>query len=246
MRQVLKFSDVDLSGANLPVTGLISAEGAALASLPGWAFLADPAHVEAGVLLNRVTGTMMSNVAGTSVALGAFDNGAPAMAFTAETIVNPNVALNPNAWSLFWVMNADATTGLAPEVARSIVNPTGVVSLRIGLNANIQSAVVYDGSTTNRLAYAPGGVSGQKMILLFTFSVTRGLTIFRNGLQVASAPSDARPLAAGFGAGEWRIFRNFRGKLGLCGALNEDIGKPEYGAQFQQMHAFLKAKYGIA
>ncbi len=80
---------------------------------------------------------------------------------------------------------------------------------------------------------------------MVTFSVTDGLRIFIDGVQIAAEPSDLRPLDNAYHAGEYTLLRSPDGEIGMMGILSTCLGTDDKAAERSAIFSFLMAKYGI-
>lgn len=239
-----------------------------MASVPGWAELIDPAHVDTvvGSHLNRAGDGESHMWPATSFRNPGFTTylGQPAMLLTSTTdpeglrVVRVNTpagkALGP-AWSVFGVMDPrKGGDGSPMDLYRGGDSGTsGALGLRIGLSpAGLPSIYPYANSYSAPRLAAPtennlySMAAGWKL-LMFTSSPQNGLAIFVNGVRVAAAPADVAPIAASNGPEEavraW--FRNARGYYGMSGRLDIDLNTPANAGHMTTIESFLKTKYGI-
>ncbi|WP_423277693.1 hypothetical protein [Enterovirga sp. CN4-39] len=219
-----------------------------MAGIPGWSIFLDPAYLSGGALINRALPNNVTQNLDAAQTPATFSNDAPALSMTSARRVQPNTAVDPNVWTFFWVINGSTPTSLM-DLAGSVTPATSPnLSLKIGISSDGARTGIYPNTATvtPRLAYTPGSnLFGRTALLMYTFSTRDGLRIYENGNLVATDASDKTPLTSGYTAGQWRLFTNARGLIGMTGHLNIDLSWPEYAAQRVAMETFLKAKYGI-
>ncbi|MDW0357820.1 hypothetical protein Q8G38_00660 [Halomonas venusta] len=80
-------------------------------------------------------------------------------------------------------------------------------------------------------------------IVMWTFSVENGLSIWFNGERKAVNTDDKRPLETGFDA--FQILFRARGDVGVHGLLNIDLNAPENAGHRIAIEKFMAKKYGI-
>lgn len=247
-----------LRGVSLPeATELptlnITPEGRAIGSVPGWQMLMDPGRVANSLPRNRVVASEYLRPYATWAAYeySAFPNGAPSLDLEpGEQRLYPDKGFNPDAWSLFVVVNVFAGDPGSRAIAYAHPDYRGDTPFpRIALNSEATSVNVFEGGATVRVGYTPpGGFMGAGPgLLMFTFSTREGLRIFHNGAAVAHKPEDTRPFASGFAAGQWYLFDTaWTGQAGMAGLLSIDLGWPEHAGYRRAIERFLTDKYGIA
>lgn len=81
--------------------------------------------------------------------------------------------------------------------------------------------------------------------MLWSFSIERGLTIRRNGLEVGRNDTDRRRLTAGYAANQWRMFSFMRGLFGMSGLINRDLAALENWSHLTSLETFLMQKYAV-
>lgn len=228
-----------------------------MGAVPGWVAYHDPDYASEEFSLNRAQG--VNDVARFPLVFSEFGNGQKCFG---EDIAGPgfainmNVSLNPNAWTAFHVIQpVDGGSGLGPAklVRWNQAAQEGDITLDIGFNrVNIDPYIVYEsptdptsGSGETRLTY-DGGLADRTIptLMMTTFSIENGLQIFDNGSLVESATNDKRPLTQGLD-GDQSFFRNSRGRFGLAGILNTDLGAPENTGHRKAIERFVMQKYGI-
>lgn len=241
-----------------------SPEDLYLGRIPDLAVLIDPAvrvRSNASRVYNRRSNTVLQNRAGDTVEprdipFGAFPNGQPAFAPTSTTTMSLTmpVAINRNAFTLFGVMRQPSVGSPQRSLAASLPGFTALTpsyNLRVGYENSPGRMVFWRrgaaGSDSSRLGYAPDPTINERVVLsVFSFSTARGITIRLNGSQVAFEGSDREPLAAGYGANEWRMFDRMNGLIGISGLVNRDLTRVENAAWLAGLEAGLMQKYGIA
>ncbi|RUR51426.1 hypothetical protein [Vreelandella populi] len=246
-----------LQGVRVPNSSLpsieITAEGRAMGAIPFWNTMLDPNYVSGGKVRNRaVKATLQENTDGTPPTFGEFPNGERAFS-QIVTPLNRSAAatdMNPNRWTVFVVQRGDASAPASREVLRTVAGVgAGEFSPRMGINASGDRASIYKSSSDAalRLGYTPeSNYLNRTVLLMFTFSIERGLAIFENGELVASAPDDVQPLTAGYSAGEYAWHRQMAGLVGMAGLLDADLSAPENAGYRRAIERFLMTKYGIS
>jgi len=107
----------------------------------------------------------------------------------------------------------------------------------------------YLGSSSGSLQ-AAGSYADQDLVVGVTFSTTRGVTLRRNGVQVASAPSFIAPipdvssttLRLWAASASGTRFVGMAGDAIMCAA---DLSAPEYASQLEYIEGAWMAQYGI-
>lgn len=265
---MLRYEKVNLS---VPQTTLghlkITPEGRALAAIPGWRALIDPAYkAPAG---NGYRNRAMSRnyvISTAGYAEQAFDNGEPAFSSLSGAHASASrmeFALNPQEFSVFFVLKTGMTLEPTPSyLLRPIQSPASndqigayilsTSDASLVLHNTLPAApYVYRVRLPSALMRVPG--KSDSVLCMFTFSVERGLTGFVNGKEVARNATDKRPLSPGFyEPGTNRLHQQTSGGgaiesviYGMHGILDIDLSKPEYTANRYQIEEFLKTKYAI-
>lgn len=80
-------------------------------------------------------------------------------------------------------------------------------------------------------------------VVIWTFSVEHGLSIWFNGVRRAVNPDDKRPLE--FGLEDLRTLLRARGDVGVHGLLNIDLNAPENAGHRKAIERYAMQKYGI-
>lgn len=265
---MLRYEKVNLS---VPQTTLghltITPEGRALAAIPGWRALIDPAYK--APLGNGYRNRAMSRnylVSASGYVAHSFANGEPAFSSLAAAHANTaraDFALNPQEFSFFFVLKrTEAPIPVSSYLLRPIQNPASedqigayiFSSTKKGLvlhNTLPAAPYVYRMILPSVLEQVPG--KSDSVLCMFTFSVERGLTGFVNGKEVARNATDKRPLSPGFyETAANRLHQQTSGGdatnpviYGMHGILDIDLSKPEYTANRYQIEEFLKTKYAI-
>ena len=258
---MIKFSkmhDVHTSGNNtLPVIAQ-SEEGKAMAHVPGWASLFDPAYIATGErgVLNRASG---ARITPTTLRVPVFIqdpvSGQPLVRLPADPETSLHFAgdtpINPESWSIWRVFSPAAAPSrqylVIDDHADEAVNNS--LGLSIGYSPSSQNLSVYEYGRNQsgvpiRLSANLGAASRGLMLVMVTFSTRDGLRIFDGGKLLASAPDDRRALVNGTRDYRWNRF--MRGDLGAWGHLNVDLGWSEYSGYRRSIEQFLLSKYRIS
>jgi hypothetical protein len=163
-------------------------------------------------------------------------------------------AFNLAAWSFFTVCrndpanttparryliqgNTDHDSGLSPAVAIAPSSGNLIVYERSNDVSGIPQRLSYAGALRSRSALS---------LLMVTFSSRDGLRVFDNGTLVAAAPSDQRALTVNAGANEYKLFRYFRGWVGVSGLLGLDLGWSENSGYRRLIESYILAKYKLS
>ena len=134
---------------------------------------------------------------------------------------------------------------------------TALISPKIAFNMSTSAlyvaaggAVQQDGSRPYRLTYAQTGatMSEEVAVYIVTGSSKNGLSIYKNGVKVASSETVAAktPLNSQTGAGDWHVLRGARGLFGYVGVLGIDLNDATNEAYREKINSFLMQKYAIA
>lgn len=255
MMRYQKLQGVNLDSSTTLPSINITPEGKAMGAVPGWQMLIDPDYMVSGAPRNRALPNSIT-LTNMPIDLGSFPNGQASLHIdtyaNGTTAITPqDVAFNKDEWSVFAVVREDAEQTSHTTLFRSITDaPSGLLSVRIGISSmgSGRQFSVWEGTTTRRLVYPPEKpFAGRTVLLMVTFSIRDGLSIFTNGEKVASNPDDKRPLDQGDGAGEWR-FRStaVTADVGMMGVLSIDLSQPENTGHRRAIEKFLMTKYGIS
>lgn len=258
-----------IHGVNIPnATGLKAIkrtpEGAAMGGIPGWQVMIDPAYSKPSELaaLNRASGDQCPVTAISSMTIGQMAGNPSFDLRSSDTskrfFINPIGAnVDPDRWTVFSVINyADKAAGGASGgqwIARAA--ESNVIDGELILSV----AVPRSGGSTFYVQEAGGG-SAERVVgnmtpalidrstptlLMATFSVERGLTLYDNGRQIERNESDKRPLTHALEGSELRFFQEGYSEYGLSGVINNDLSAPENEGFRRAMERFLMQKYGI-
>lgn len=255
-----KVSGVNLENSNGLPTIKRTPEGIAMGAVPGWSMMYDPDYTGPDLYIrNRAVPNRLSPGLN-AVGITSFDNGTPAfLASDASTLrIEPQTGdVDPDRWSVFFVVQDYATTsGYRQNIIVPVAGSTlGEVCLNIALNPYDNGRLVVYSTTSyssveteaGRIGYDANLVSTSisPQLFIVTFSIENGLTIRRNGVQVAVEANDRRPLTAGFSKQEMRLFYGLRGKYGMTGVINTDLSATENAGHLRAIESFLLGKYGI-
>lgn len=253
-----------LENVSGPAVGLLP-EDEALGYIPDWALLLDPAYLvgtgTSGGLYNRVDNARLTNRAGETGAAAAVPvgvmpgSGLPAFAPSASAVmsITSPVAINRDRWTFFTVGQYEASSNsqqLAVALEANVADAAGI-NPRVGVTMVANEAAVWtygaygDQSDRRRIGSGALPLTGRVNLLLWTFSIDRGLTIRANGTEVKRAANDKRPLTAGYLASQWRLMSLMRGKFGMTGLINRDLTSLENAAHLVALEQFLMQRYGV-
>lgn len=231
-------------------------EGIAMGAIPGWAVFVDPAYATSQGVRNRAQPSSVPEFS--NDALLSSINESAAFEFTEEQFATLQAPIsgdiNPERWTAFFVTSELTENPFTSrqEIISPVLEESGVVCLRIILTEAVGEAVsVYENSVRStgqpiRISYDNAELSdAAPSLLMCTFSVERGLSIWRNGEQVAVNSDDKRPLTFGTGGSDYEMFHYRRGKQGMTGVLNIDLSAPENSGHRRAIEKFVMNKYGI-
>lgn len=220
---------------------------------PAAAFIrAGAGEIGPDALRDSASGSKWSTNAGKTIVQATAINGKPTISLDAATALLRATGLatfNHDAFSFFCVINSPAVSAV-----RYIIGPnelTGVTPLE-GSCAILLSTSgqlnVYLGSTGAQLIESAQVWQGQTVLICVTFSTTKGVTIRRNGVQVATAPTrttaltgTALNLFSGGGTGS-----RFSGNAGKIIIADVDLSLQAYAKDLKTIEDHLKSFYGIA
>lgn len=259
MIKYMKVNGVTLKGSELPQV-VLTPEGRAMGAAPGWAVMVDPAYISLPVgfsgdtALNRSSGRMVTATKDATSPEIVQENGNPMILADKDNYlqIQGDVDINPEEWTVFSVLKIASVSRPRNFIVISDPgNSDSGISLSISYSSQIGDLIVYefDHNTTSqprRLSVEAGLLDGSIKLVMVTFSVRDGLRAYVNGELMGYEPDDKRPLTHGYQAGEYRMFRFFRGYYGMTGILNADLGKAENTGHRRAIEKFLMAKYGIS
>ncbi|WP_193090871.1 hypothetical protein [Halomonas colorata] len=253
MRRYQMLQGVQVPNSNLPSIE-ITPEGRAMGAIPFWNTLLDPDYVSDNKIRNRaIKATLQNNEDPGTYTFSSFANGARAFNYPSgsENLLRSlsSTDINPERWTVFVVQRPNSDAAQAREVLRSIDSaPADEFSPRMGINTANSRASIYKSSSdaTLRLGYTPPvNYNNRTVLLMFTFSVERGLAIFEDGVLGAAAPNETQPFTFGYQAGAVGWNRQMAGLVGMAGLLDADLSAPENAGYRRSIERFLMTKYGI-
>lgn len=192
--------------------------------IPGLSVLLDPEYAGPGGVLNRVSGGMLSPpTPWTGDNIGVLPGGRPAFDVqnTTANRIPSDVAINPNSWTAFFVINATSTevSGARNLIAPEVLTGAGI-GLRITLRTTGQLSIYPTAASTPRLTVSAAAIpAAQTFLLMATGDTEDGLRIFVNGAQVAHDATKTEPLDDQIGPGQYSFYRNNSGTGDLLGGL---------------------------
>lgn len=259
-----RISGVSISeGAELPsITS--TPEGRAMGAVPGWQAMIDPAYSNPLELsaLNRATGDQCPVTVISSMTIGQM-SGNPSFDLRSSddskrAFINPNgVNLDPNRWTVFSVVNYGAKPPEAVSGGQWIIRaantdvPPDSLYLSVAVPNGTGNAFYVQEGSTGSPERIVGNLSPSLLerntptLLMATFSVERGLTIYDNGKQIARNESDTRPLTYALEGSELRFFQEGYSEYGMSGVINQDLSAPENTGHRRAIEKFLMTKYDI-
>ena len=248
-----KLHGVNVGAASALPAVPISPEGQAMGAVPGWKLFLDPAHMVNGAPRNRALPNNVTSLVFGEMALSEFDNGSPAFQFNETVGIQPNLPIHNSAWTMFSVVKmADVEiAGLPSEMAISLeLGEEPELCVRHGFNVYQTAMTFYEGPTiSSRARYnypqGEGNFRAQTLLAMWTFSTRDGIRLYLNGKEV-DHKEDKRLFDRGYGAGEWIMFRGFRGLAGMTGMLDIDLGWAEHTGHRRAIEKFLMNKYEIS
>ena len=142
---------------------------------------------------------------------------------------------------------ANLSTATSGQLARAISETSGQLSPRLSFTSTGSAFVVYEGADTGaRAAEAPsGGFIDRDSFILVTFSQANGLKIYLDGVLEDDEPTETSPFDIGFEAGEWQMFNAMRGKVGLTGLCDVDLGSSANDDLRTKLHNYVLPIYGL-
>ncbi|MGO2241128.1 MAG: hypothetical protein ACTH5D_05155 [Halomonas sp.] len=259
MRNYIKLHGYEFSNSNgLPVVQERE-EDTFIGNAPGWSLFSTPRYedsvsVSNNTVLNAVTGADSESRNG-NIALGQFQNGQRSVRATDAAPVNyyQTVAINPDAWSFLAVIAPSEGGGVPQYLVRhsttdEVGDKTGLI---IGWTGNTTETLLVYKSFINasgnpvRLSHVMNlAQRSTPTLICVTFSTERGLSIFDNGVLVATAPDDKTPLDIDIdGPRNLMFLQNTRGDYGPMGLLNTDFSAAENAGHRRAIEKFLMQKY---
>lgn len=237
----------------------------AIGGIPGWAALVDPDYADFTVptdptpVLNRVTGSNNNSQTGLSS-----EEIEGRLLFKREGndgsgFISINAGVDPDRVTFFSVV--DMRPAFSPVLDSDITLwTTATANINVGdiqprLYIGVSGTLILrengraSASPDNpiRLQYAGGYAARETLsLVMVVYSVDTGLSIYDNGVLVASEPTDKRPFTSAFGPGEHQFLRNWRGYAGLTGLINMDMAAPENDRYRRTLEQYLMGRYGIA
>lgn len=253
-----------LANVSGPSVGLLP-EDEALGYIPDWALFLDPDYLvgtgAGGGLYNRVDNARLTNRASETGAAAAVPvgvlpgSGLPAFAPSSSAVmsITSPVPINRDRWTFFTVGQYE-TSGNSQHLAVSMeanVAADPGINPRVGATPSANELVVWtygaygDQSERRRIGSGALLLTSRVSLLLWSFSIERGLTLRANGAEVKRAANDRRPLTAGYLANQWRLFAFMRGKFGMTGLINRDLTSPENAAHLASLEGFMMQRYSL-
>lgn len=232
-----------------------TSEGLAMAHVPGWVMLLDPDYIDSKGVLNRcVKGNVAAYMNATTANLAAFTNGQTAFnpIDSKQLRINPDIDFPTDAWSLVFVAKPDVKAIADMNmIVTSNEYSTETVKVGVGFHPSSGSLrVMKSGALSTlgvRMIYSPesGLLSDFESVYIVTGSTKNGLSIYKNGVLVASN-QDTSAVTEGWQAGEWHVLRGARGLFGMIGLLSIDLNDQINEGFRNQINGFLMEKYEIS
>ncbi|WP_151753303.1 hypothetical protein [Acinetobacter soli] len=247
--------------ANLPQIQRTD-DGKNIGHIPGWKYFIDPEYASGTSVRNRALANSISNASRAVTTLIQNDDVLFDFKTTALRIdSNSNVAINPNEFTMFAVVNAAQSTSSYPlwifrgnttsttsapvdDIPNFCISPNGgqcSVFKRITDNT-------YDQLVTNNLRVATFALnknlktnSGLSLLIL-SFNTNTGYTLSQDGVVIGTVAYKT-PLANNLN--DFSSFRNMAGVAGKVGIFDIDLHSAANTVYRKQLEKYLKNKYGI-
>lgn len=244
------------SGVNISrATGLrrvsVDPKEAAAADIDGWRLLLTGGEKFArsdGSLVNRVErGKLATQLASNVVTQGVLPNtNFPAMVTEVSGSSNdyePGFDMNPSAFTFFAVLHLPSGNGPDQIVfPKTVPADNAVIAPRIGFNTT-GTFRIWRGDTTAEVSHGAGDPDyyDQTVYVMASGSVGRGLTLRRNGVEVAFGEAGW----SGFDDPEFKLFEDFGGYIGDLGVLDIDLAHPDNLGGLLAVDDWMMTKYGL-
>lgn len=223
-----------------------------------YVFDPDPKFIRAGAgdigpdaMRDSASGLKWSTNAGKALMKATAINGKPTLTLDAATALFGPAGLatfNSNEFSFFAVINTPVTaavrTLLGPAELTTVTPLQGSCNLLISTGGFLN---VYMGSLGAPLVDSAHSYQGSSVLVLVTFSTTRGVTIRRNGVQVVKDATRVTPIAgtainlfSASGSGS-----RLSGSVGKAGVLDVDLSRPEYTKALAAIEGHLMSFYAL-
>lgn len=228
-----------------------SAEGQAMAHIPGWQLLYDPSFTLSDKLQNRCIKNRYDSLVAGVINKGLINSQTAFNPTDAANIrVNPNLDFPRDNWSVVFVAkpSVKSISDINSIVTANTYKATAIVPC-IAFTASTNSLKIYKGGalgdTEARLTYlSPTPLANETAVYIITGSSKTGLAIYKNGILVANN-SNKDLFTEQYAAGEWNILRGARGAFGYIGILAIDLNDPINKLFREQINTFLMQKYGV-
>ena len=251
------------SSSALPVPSAVDYAWGAISKPDGnpafrYVFDPDPKFIRAGAGIigpdawrDSASGSKWSTNASKSINLTAEINGKPTVNLDAATALlapSDSGGFNSTEFSFFAVFNSPVSTSV-----RNIIGPNELVEVTplqgsCCLLLNTAGRLnVFFGSLGAPLVETTKAYQGVTVLVVVTFSTTRGVTIRRNGKEVVRDATRVTPIAGS----KMNIFSasgsgsRFSGSIGKFGVLDVDLSRQEYAAGLAAIEDHLLSLYAI-
>ncbi|WP_353172407.1 hypothetical protein [Acinetobacter rudis] len=235
---------------------LRSKEGEFIGDIPGWVMLFDPKYINNQLnVRNRVkpNNFVLSKNKFNIKVVG--DSALISSTEMFKSSFQPNLNFKGEEWSAFFVCSPLSISGVVPHgVFRSIKR--GENGTQVGINisflTNGQAIRIYKNGSTNPggsagailTAEIPPGKINNLACYMVTFSTDLGFKVYCDNELIKESNYK---IAANFGIniGEWEIYPDFAGDIGLTGLLNVDLSSNDNMQARQKIFSLVKERYQL-
>lgn len=234
-----------------------SREGVLVGDIQGWNMLFDPKYLnEQGDVKNRVErNTFIKSLSPYTVKQG----GDSALLSTSESIkgrFQPDLDINVREWTVFFVCRPIGIEGSVPHgIFRTIqreINDAEQKGMNISFLTSGGVLRIYrngsgnPGGSINAVlsAEVPVASVGKLAAYVVTFSIENGYRVYCNGALIGSS-ANKDPINFGYKGGEWEIYPDFAGDVGLSGLIAADMSLSENTFKRNNLFKMLNERYAI-
>ena len=235
------------SKINAAINTTVTQDVAAVASIPGWNFLVNPA---VGMFDQVMLGRKVTRRGGDVAPASETPDGNSMAAFPLDgsiTYVHDiNAQVNSERWTAFFVCYLPAGNGPDEVFTQPSDLTSDDVALRFGFNTT-GTLRVWRGDTNSRISYSGENFYDRTVYCMATFSIDDGLRLFVNGAEVAHDPTQTAPLTSDyiqlFAPGGMGAVGGYSGYMGRIGLLDTCLA--ELPSEKAALDAWLMELYGI-